>query len=121
MMSLATIHALEREAGKNAAQEGLLPYVPIHENEIETYPPFPFPILGDYRPKGWELVEELFCDSSGWGGSGEPALSVPQLKRKLIELQRANNATYGYGVTEAGEFQLYLGVFKRRKYRKDFK
>jgi hypothetical protein len=121
MMSLATIHALEREVGKKAAQEARMPYVPIHEDEIKTYPPFPFPHLGDHRPKGWELVEELFCDCSGWGASDEPALSVDQLKRKLIELQRASNATYGYGVTEAGQFQLYLGVFRRRKYAKDLR
>lgn len=115
-MSLATIEHLSRKSGMEAAQAGLFPYVPIHEDEIKTYPPFPFPNLGSHRPKGWKLVEELFVDSSGWGADNEPALSVTQLRAKLLELQRSDK-TYGYGVTEAGQFQLYLGVFERQKHR----
>jgi hypothetical protein len=108
---------MSREACRKAAKTGMLPYVPLHEDEIDAFPPFPFPFLGDYRPTGWKLVEELFCDSSGFGASDEPALSVEQLKRKLTELQRTEGKAYGYGIIEAGQFQLYLGVFERRKYR----
>lgn len=115
MMSLATIEYLSREAGRTASQKGLFPYVPIHEDEIKTYPPFPFPNLGDHRPKGWKLVDTLFCDSSGWGADDEPALSEKQLVAKLLELQ-GSDKTYGYGIIEAGQFQLQLGVFERTKY-----
>ena len=114
MMSLEYIREINREVGEQASREARIPYNPFNADEINTYPPFPFPNLGDHRPKGWELVEELFVDSSGLGASDEPALSVDQLKRKLIELD-AKSETYGYGITEAGQFQLYLGVFKRRK------
>jgi hypothetical protein len=107
---------MSREACRKAAKAGLFPYVPLHEDEIETYPPFPFPNLGDYRPKGWKLVDTLFVDSSGFGADDEPAMSVRQLKAKLNELQRSDE-TYGYGIVEAGPFQLHLGVFERRKYR----
>jgi hypothetical protein len=115
MMSLESIKQISRESGKKAAQRGLFPYVPIHEDEIRTYPPFPFPNLGSHRPKGWKLVDELFVDSSGWGAGDEPALSVRQLVAKLLELQ-ASDKTYGYGIIETGQFQLYLGVFERRKH-----
>jgi len=116
MMSLGSIHQMSRETGKRAAQMAMMPYVPIHEEEIYTYPPFPFPNIGDHRPKGWELVDTLFCDSSGFGAEDEPALSVRQLRRKLIELQRSDKA-YGYAVIEVGQFQLHLGVFERRKHK----
>jgi hypothetical protein len=112
MMSLAAIQDESRRAARRAAKAALLPYVPIHEDEVKTYPPFPFPNLGDHRPKGWKLVEELFVDSSGFGEDDEPALSISQLKDKLIKLQ-GSDKTYGYGITETGQFQLYLGVFER--------
>ena len=116
MMSLATIQHLSRETGRKAAQRHLQPYVPNEEEEIRSYPPFPFPNLGDHRPKGWKMVDQLFVDSSGWGASDEPALSTNQLIAKLLELQAADK-TYGYGIIETGQFQLYLGVFERRKHR----
>jgi hypothetical protein len=115
MMSLDSIQQLSREATRKASRKHLEPYVPHDEAEIESYPPFPFPNLGDHKAKGWKLVDTLFVDSSGFGASDEPALSVRQLKAKLLELQRADK-TYGYGIVEAGQFQLYLGVFERRKH-----
>lgn len=116
MMSLESIKHESRESGRRAAKAGRFPYVPIHEDEIKTYPPFPFPDLGEYRPAGWKLVDTLFVDSTGMGADDEPALSVRQLINKLLEFQRSDK-TYGYGVIEAGPFQLYLGVFERRKHR----
>lgn len=115
MMSLGSIKAESRRTGQRAAQQAMMPYVPIHEDEIKTYPPFPFPNLGDHRPRGWKLIEELFVDSTGLGADDEPALSIRQFKDKLIELERSDKA-YGYGITEAGQFQLYVGVFERRKH-----
>jgi hypothetical protein len=115
MMSLESIRAETRKVTKQASRLYFQPYVPLHEDEIKTYPPFPFPNLGDHRPKGWELVDTLFVDSSGWGADDEPAMSVRQLVKKLIELQRSDK-TYGYGIVEEGQFQLHLGVFERRKH-----
>ena len=103
MMSLSSIRQMSREACRKAAKAGAFPYVPLHEDEIDAFPPFPFPFLGDYRPKGWKLVDTLFVDSSGFGEDDETALSVPQLKAKLRELQRSGK-TYGYGIVEAGPF-----------------
>lgn len=115
MMDYRTIRALSDEAAARAAQEDLQPYVPFDRAEILRYPPFPFPSIGDYVPDGWELVETLFCDSSGLGAPGEPALTIAQLKRTLLEHEAADK-DYGYAIVEQGQFQIYLGVFKQVDY-----
>ena len=113
MMSLATIHALEDEAARRAARKHLRPYVIWDANEIESYPPFPFPNLGSHRDRGWELVSEWICDSSGFGASDEPALTVERLKNEL-RITQAEHPRYGYGIISEGQFQIILGVFEEQ-------
>lgn len=117
-MSLETIRDLANEQARKAAREKRKPYAIFDEAELNAFGtnavPFPFPNLGTYVPKGWRLVEQLFCDSTGWGSDREPALSARQLKEKLREHIRAGNK-YAYAITECGQFQLYLGVFEKTK------
>jgi hypothetical protein len=70
-------------------------------------PRFPFPQLGDYCPPGWELLTELFVDSLGWDlfDAGGPALSIAEFINRL-------EPGAGYGITDVGQFQLYVGVFR---------
>lgn len=65
------------------------------------------PFIGDQRHKQWELIDELFVDSSGFGQSGEPALTIDAFRAKI-------KAGLGYAVIDAGQFQVYVGVFKRK-------
>lgn len=109
MMGIETIKQMSREAGERAAREGKRPYL-LDDGEIETLPPFPFPNLGSYVPDGWEEVERLFVDASGFGADWEPALTVEQFKDELREREGKG---YGYAIVEAGQFQVYVGVFKR--------
>jgi len=110
MMGLETIRALNREMPKSKK-----PYVPKSEQEIDSYPPFPFPHVGDQRdPVGWKFVKDLFCDNTGMDTRG-PAISTAGLKMILKDNLPKK---YGYGVTEVGPFQLHLGVFKRVKKEK---
>jgi hypothetical protein len=111
MMGLAEIRHLSREAAQKASKAKKEPYVPFDEAEIEGKL-FSIPNLGDYRPKGWKKVEELFCDKSGWGAPGELALTIDQLCNKMLEYHRAGK-TYGYGMIEEGQFQCYVGVFEQ--------
>lgn len=115
-MDPSTIKALEDEQAKKAARSKKKPYVPFDGDEIRGYAtngkPFPFPNIGSYRPKGWTLVEELFCDKSGLGEDWEPALTIDQLKNKLLEHMQSDK-DYGYAITSEGPFQLYLGVFEK--------
>jgi hypothetical protein len=113
MWSLEVINYLNNEQAKKARRQHKEPYVSTL-NEIENFPPFPFPNLGPFVPPGWEQVEDAvwFADSSGWGRDDEPALSVRQLKdelRRYIE----ENPGHGFGIIEAGQFQLYLAAFRR--------
>jgi hypothetical protein len=92
------------------------PYLIRTQAEIDAYPPFPFPKVGDYDTgaecdcgnhglaEGWEAVRELFCDSSWVGQPGEPALTVEQLKAEL-------RPGFAYGITGQGQFQVYVTEF----------
>jgi len=113
MKDYRQIQAESDEAAKEAARENMESYVPFDLKEIENYPPFRFPTLGNYIPKGWNKVDELFCDASGFGSDNEPALSPDQLRKKLLSLETTGKQ-YGYGITRIGQFQLYLGVFEKR-------
>jgi hypothetical protein len=82
------------------------------------------PFLGDYVPNGYERLHVgetfgdhhgsgtadhayLLVDSSGFGGRGELAMTVSQFAEFV---QR--HPGYGYGIIEAGQFQIVLGVYQ---------
>jgi hypothetical protein len=107
MMSLAQIAENSRKAAKKAAREHRKPYLFEEEDRVK-FPPFPFPNIGDYRPGGWKLVETYFVDSSGWGSPGEAALTIDAFLQVL-------KPGFGYAIIEAGEFQVYIGEFRREE------
>jgi len=109
MMSLTAIRSMSREVAKAAAMRDLQPFR-VEKEDIEdwkrNFRAFPFPSIGDYRPKQHELVDTLFCDKTGMGAVDEPALTKDQLLRRL-------RPGYCYAIIEEGQFQLYLGEFKQ--------
>lgn len=114
MMDIDTIRSESEKKAKEAAKSKKKPYIIFDEKEIDSYgesKPFPFPNIGSYIPSGWALVKNLFCDSSGFGSESEPALTIHRLKEVLKEYVREKK-TYGFAITEVGQFQLYLGVFE---------
>jgi hypothetical protein len=102
---------MSAEQAAMAAEANLTPYT-VEQEDIDDWKSgarrlrFPFPNIGDYRPDGWELVETLFVDKSGFGSPSEPALTIEQLLDRLV-------AGKGYAIIEEGQFQLYLGEFVR--------
>ena len=62
--------------------------------------------------KGYELIKELFVDSSGMGAADEPALIQSQFKTELTELLKKHGSLTAK-ITNAGQFQVYVGLFKR--------
>lgn len=112
MWSLETLDYLNRQAARKARRGMKEPQVVTLE-EIDTFPPFPFPNLGPYVPAGWEPVDDAtwFVDSSGWGRNDEPALSVEQFKAELRQYV-AENPDHGFAIVEYGQFQCYVGAFK---------
>jgi hypothetical protein len=115
MMSMAAIQDLSRKVAAEAAANDRVPFV-VEQEDIDTWvdvwngedklPRLPFPALGDYIPEGWVLVDEMLVDKTGWGQSGEPALTVGEM---LVRLE----AGFGYGLREEGQFQIYVGKFER--------
>ena len=56
----------------------------------------------------WNLIDTLFVDNSGFGQDDEPALTIDQFYKKI-------KAGYAYGVIDAGQFQVMVGVFGNRQ------
>lgn len=109
MMGLEYIKALSEDAGKEAKWRGLEPKVVNKEDESLVEEIRSIPNLGTYVPKGWEMVEEHFVDSSGFGSPGEPALTFEQ----FTEVVMAADPDHGFGLTQTGQFQVYIGEFRR--------
>lgn len=112
MLSPSNLRALSHQATVRAAAGRRRPFVIFTEADVDKFPPYPFPVIGDYKPEGWEMADELFCDSTGLGAPDEAALTQVQLRDQLKRLV-ASEATYGFAITSVGQFQFYLGVFKR--------
>lgn len=111
MMSLETIDFVQRKAAKEAAEQKQIPYL-VRRRDLRAWEngrgfPIPFPMLGDYQPPGWTPYgEALFVDTSGFGGSGERSLTMPQLLEKI-------EPGVGYAFTQQGQFQAYIQPFKQ--------
>jgi len=125
MFSPSTIRDMSDKAAREAARKGRKPFVIYSAEDVDRYPPFPFPFIGDYVAKGWKPYADgdgegepltLFVDTSGMGGEGEMALSVSALRRELKRLMaEASKAeiTLGFAFVEVGQFQGVLGVFSK--------
>lgn len=115
MFDLGTIHRMNREAAVKAKQSKTLPLV-LTEDMVAAFKAdpyhagFKFPHLGDHRPRGWRLMDTIFCDTSGFGSSSEPALTIMQLANRL-------KAGMAYATIEVGQFQAYLGEFRAPRSR----
>lgn len=103
MMSLATIRSMSESATQLAAKNKKVPYVAFSDNDEGV---FGCPNLGDYIPLGWERIDVLFVDASGFGSENEPALTKDQFLNKV-------ESGLGYAIVESGQFQVYIGVYRK--------
>lgn len=60
--------------------------------------------------KGYTLVKELFCDSSGMGQESEASNTQSQTITELEIILEDNPIVYTF-LTNVGQFQVYVGVF----------
>jgi len=104
-MSLQAIHYLSEKAGRDARYNNREPLT-FKNKDVFTFNVAGIPNLGNYIPKGWELVEKLFVDTSGFGRRGEPAMTLEEFKETGYR-----GPEYGYALIEEGQFQIYVGVF----------
>jgi len=128
MYSLKQIEQESRRAANRAAREGLRPVAVYPEDlqEEESFEGFcrTLPFLGNYKHPGkWSEVEVdtvhegypykwYFVDASGFGQSGEPALTHREFRRKLLELCNRDGHKYALGIAEAGQFQVHIALYE---------
>lgn len=112
MMSAETIRQMSAEAARKAARAKKVPYI-VEQHDIDVWQyqlahgglRLPFPDIGDYRPKGYELIDHFMVDSSGWGAESEPAYTIRGLLFDRLKVGKA------YAIIEVGQFQVVLGEF----------
>jgi hypothetical protein len=71
------------------------------------------PMVGKNPIFGYELVNTFFVDSSGFGQEGEMALTFSQFLSKVRQ-------GYYYGIQEAGQFQVYIGEYRKTSRKAEF-
>lgn len=66
---------------------------------------------------GYEEIDTLFCDSSGFGSDSELALTKQQAEKEIASLIAEHGEIYG-GLTGIGQFQVYVTIYRKVKNRK---
>ena len=111
MMSVEVLIAVNNQIARQAAKQGLFPYVPLGIEDVTS--PFSFPNIGSLKPRGWRKTGETwFVDKTGRGFDDEPALTWQQFRRRLVGYILRHPGR-GFAITEEGEFQVVVSAFKR--------
>ena len=139
MMDIETIKQLNKEAGKNAQENKIMPLVfnsvdmdKLKHNDIE--PIRSMPDVGDSVPSGWKRFNlgkikdqfrysyKIYKDDAkgfgaffvdqGFGSENEPAMTIPQFIHSLSEIWNKNKKL-GFGIVETGQFQVKIGIFQK--------
>jgi hypothetical protein len=63
-------------------------------------------VIGDFKPLGYEKIQDFFVDNSGCRTESEPALTMNSFLNKV-------KAGLYYAITACGQFQVYIGEFKK--------
>lgn len=82
----------------------------ITKNNIEDVFKSGFRDMGETIKVGYELVDDLFVDASGFGVGGEPALTKEEFLKVLSEIVEKHKTVYTW-ITSKGQFQVYVGVY----------
>lgn len=91
--------------------------VPVEEMLVEVEKPEDVFIAKDVSdldlPKEYEAVEEIFCDSSGFGSESEMALTKNGTIEKVKALLKKHGTLYA-GLTGIGQFQVYVTLYSKK-------
>jgi hypothetical protein len=111
MMSLEVLAAVNNQIAREAAREGLVPYIPASADEVES--PWFLPNIGYLQPRGWARAgASWFVDKTGVGEPWEPALTWQQFRKRLTGYI-LRHPQDGFAITEEGEYQCVVSAFKR--------
>lgn len=62
---------------------------------------------------GYEEIDTLFCDASGFGHEGELALTKSQAIDKVKSVLAETSSPVYAGITDMGQFQVYVTLFRK--------
>ncbi len=62
---------------------------------------------------GYEEIDTLFCDSSGFGAPGEMALTKNQALKRMQDLLDSNSGPIYAGISDMGQFQVYVTLYRK--------
>ena len=113
MWDLDTIRHINAEAASQSREAGKIPHRLEVGADIDSWPPFPFPHLGDACADvdaNHRRIETLFVDSSGFGAEGEPALTVSAFQERLHALFSEHGPLL-LAIEDVGQFQVYVAVW----------
>ena len=65
------------------------------------------------KSQGYEYIENLFVDSSGFGREDEPAMTIPYFEKYLLSLLEKHGTLYS-AITSAGQFQVNIGIYTKK-------
>ena len=104
MFDLNTMEAMQKEAIRKSRQEGKILYRAVKNGDENV---FKCP-ASEIKVKGYKFIQDFFVDNSGFGSDGEPALTATAFLRQVKE-------GFYYGIISQGQFQVYIGEFKKIK------
>lgn len=126
MMHPDQIREFQRDAAVHAAAEKQAPFMawPEDVGKIDIAKKLPF--IGHYLPEGWALIDPdvlkpnrtryvsgkigdipgIFVDASGFGLTTEPAMTLGEFANWIVP-------GFGYAVTEVGQFQVTVHVYRQ--------
>jgi hypothetical protein len=104
MMSIEMIKELNAKRGKEAQVYGKMPFMLYTEEQKNFLDKIPN--IGDFRPKGFKFLRELFVDASGFGAEDEAAMTFGQFVKEA-QIGKA------YAIIEAGQFQVRIAEFEK--------
>jgi len=105
-------HAIRSLTDEGEAEDGLVPYILGGTDELDSCPPFPFPVVGNILPDGWELAGQRWLVQTGNSDSDGLAMECDEFKRSLSGYVRRNPG-HGFAVVEENEGEAVVAAFKR--------
>jgi hypothetical protein len=95
-------------------EDGLVPYIPTGAEELDCFPPFPFPVVGNILPDGWEMAGQRWLVRTGNSDGDGLAMECDEFKGSLAGYIR-HHPGHGFAVVEEDEGEAVVAAFRRIK------
>jgi len=97
---------------RQTVEAGTVPYVPTGTEELGGFPPFPFPVVGNILPDGWEPAGQRWLVQTANGDGDGLAMKCDEFKRSLVGYIRRNPG-HGFAVVEQDDGEAVVAAFRR--------